>query len=295
MSQTFSSPVVVCRPALPRDTADVNRFCKFIWDGHDYVPYIWPEWLADPHGQLVVAEYAGHAVGLAKVTLLAPGQWWLEGFRVDPQFQGFKIGTHINQYLNDWWLAHGDGVVRLMTGSERVQVHHLSEKLGYTRIGFVEKHSATALAQASDAFRPVKAGELPQAVAFARHSRSLTLSHGLMDLGWQFLAPDEPTLAGFVEQTHLWWWRGKGGLLAAQEDEDAGQRSLYLCLLACQTEDLPDLLQDARRLAAQLDYQSACWVAPQGQMVLEALKQAGYELEWDHPGVLYQRPHPVRG
>ena len=295
MSPTYSSPVTVCRPALPRDTAEVKQFCKFIWDGHDYVPYVWPEWLADPRGQLVVAEYAGHTVGLAKVTWLAPGQWWLEGFRVDPQFQGLKIGSHINQYLNDWWLEQGDGVVRLMTSSERVQVHHLSEKLGYSRIGAVEKHSAPALAQPTDAFQPVPKSELQQALAFAQRSPSLALSHGLMDLGWQFLRPDASVLAGFAAESHLWWWRGKQGVLAAQDDDEDGDKTLYLCLLACQTEALSDLLQDARRLAAQLAYQSACWVAPQGQMVLEALKQAGYELEWDHPGVLYERLHPVRG
>ena len=41
-------PVVVCRPALPRDTADVLEFSKFIWNGHDYVKYVWDEWLNDP-------------------------------------------------------------------------------------------------------------------------------------------------------------------------------------------------------------------------------------------------------
>jgi GNAT superfamily N-acetyltransferase len=295
MSPTFSSPVAVCRPALPRDTADVKHFCKFIWDGHDYVPYVWPEWLADPRGQLVVAEYAGHTVGLAKMTLLAPGQWWLEGFRVDPQLQGLKIGSHINQYVNDWWLEHGDGVVRLMTSSERVQVHHLSERLGYMRIGAVERHSAPALAQPTNSFRPVKKNELSQAFAFAQGSPSLALSHGLMDLGWQFLAPDEPTLGGFVEQTHLWWWREEEGLLAAQDGDEDEDKTLYLCLLACQIEALSDLLHQVRLLATHLGYQHVSWIAPQDPVALGSLKQAGYELEWDHPGVLYERLHPVRG
>ena len=66
MTQTFSSPVVVCRPALPRDTADVLEFIKFIWNGHDYVKYVWDEWFNDPDGILVAAEYEGHCVGIAK-------------------------------------------------------------------------------------------------------------------------------------------------------------------------------------------------------------------------------------
>lgn len=145
MTQSFSSPVVVCRPALPRDKADVLEFTKFIWDGHDYVQYAWDEWLTDSNGILAVAEYGGHCVGLAKVSLSAPGQWWLHGFRVDPKFQGLKIGSHIHNYVDEWWLGHGDGVARLMTSSKSVKVHHLCEKLGYTKILEVKELETSSL------------------------------------------------------------------------------------------------------------------------------------------------------
>ncbi len=137
MNNPSTEPRLVCRPALPRDRADVFEFTKFIWEGHDYIRFVWDDWLADPHGLLAVAEYGGSTVGMAKVTLVSKGQWWLEGFRVDPRVQGLKVGSHIHEYVNDWWLEHGDGAVRLMTSSERVQVHHLSERTGFVRIGEV--------------------------------------------------------------------------------------------------------------------------------------------------------------
>ena len=46
MHPSFTSPRVVIRPTLPSDTPDVLEFCKRIWDGHDYIPYVWDEWLA---------------------------------------------------------------------------------------------------------------------------------------------------------------------------------------------------------------------------------------------------------
>ena len=98
---------------------------------------MWQEWLDDPQGLLATAQYGLHAVGIAKVTHLSPGQWWLEGLRVDPKFQGLKIGSHLHEYMDRWWLRHGDGIIRLMTSSERVQVHHLCERTGYTKIGEV--------------------------------------------------------------------------------------------------------------------------------------------------------------
>ena len=79
VTSTFSSPVVVCRPALASDRADVFEFTKFIWEGRDYIRYVWDEWFHDPEGLLAVAEYGGQCVGLAKISLSAPGQWWFQG------------------------------------------------------------------------------------------------------------------------------------------------------------------------------------------------------------------------
>ena len=47
---------VVCRPALAKDTEEVMELCSHIWDGGDYIPQVWDEWLADPDGLLGVAE-----------------------------------------------------------------------------------------------------------------------------------------------------------------------------------------------------------------------------------------------
>jgi GNAT superfamily N-acetyltransferase len=128
MTQTFTSPQVVCRPALPRDTADVIEFCKGIWDGQDYIQDVWDAWLADDRGALITAEYGGRAVGISKISHVSQGQWWLEGFRVDPKLQGLRIGSHLHEYVNQWWLEHGDGYVRLMTSSQRVKVHIIKSR-----------------------------------------------------------------------------------------------------------------------------------------------------------------------
>ena len=50
-----------------------------------------------PNGLLAVAEFNGHAIGCSKITLISEGQWWLEGFRVDPKYQGLKVGSRIHE------------------------------------------------------------------------------------------------------------------------------------------------------------------------------------------------------
>jgi GNAT superfamily N-acetyltransferase len=124
---------VVCRPARQSDTADVLELTRTIWDGHDYVPEAWEGWLADPQGLLAVAEYQRRVLGLGKLTRLSSDDWWLEGLRVHPEYQGRWVGSQLNDYLLAHWLQTGNGALRLATNSERVQVHHMCQRNGFTK------------------------------------------------------------------------------------------------------------------------------------------------------------------
>jgi GNAT superfamily N-acetyltransferase len=286
MSSNFFSPAVVCRPALPSDAADVLEFTKFIWEGHDYIKYVWDDWLTDPKGILAVAQYGGHAVGLGKLTLLADGQWWLEGLRVDPKFQGLKIGSHIHEYLDNWWKQQG-GAVRLMTSSERVQVHHLCERMGYDKLGEVKSYSAEAQA-GDDAFKPVRVDEVRQALEFA--AARLPAFNGLMDSGWRFSEPDATVLKQKAEGGKLWWWQTaseNAGLLACWEDDDDGVKVLGVGFAVVSPELLKALLADAPRLAHRLGYARVLWLAPVKPWIEAALTGSGYSSEWDGSAYLY--------
>jgi len=294
--QTISSPRVVCRPALPRDGADVKEFCKHIWGGQDYVQYAWDEWIADPDGILAFAEYAGHAIGLAKVTLLAPEQWWLEGFRVDPRFQGLKIGSHIHRYIDAWWLKHGSGVVRLMTSSQRVQVQHLCEKLYFEKIGEVIGVIASPLDDPVVSFQLLKKSAIPTALQLIRLNPTLTLCNNLLDRGWRFITPDYPTLQELVEKKRVWTWRGQEGLLLdwTDEGEQSGyERQLAIGLPACHINALPEFLMDVRRLAAKLGYEKVFWSTPVRDELDSIFGKTGFEHDWDHPAFIYEKRRPT--
>lgn len=292
MTQTFSSPRVVCRPALPSDRGDVFEFTKYIWDGRDYIQYVWDEWYADPNGVLISAEYSGRCVGIAKISMSAPGQWWLHGFRVDPKFQGLKIGSHIHHYIDEWWLEHGNGVARLMTSSKRVKVHHLAEKLGYQRVLEMKELEAPVLDEPCDAFQPVGADEFPAALEFALASFYLTVSHGLFDIGWDTLQLTDDILASIQLQGNAYWWRERNGLLLAWDDDNDEGAVLGIGLPACPPGDLPDLIQDIRRLANQCGDVGVFWIAPLTQDIISAAETADYVPYKGHDVYLYEKLHP---
>jgi len=66
----------------------VLELTRTIWEGDDYVPHVWGEWLADPQGLLAVAEHQGRVLGLGKLTRLSEDDWWLEGLRTHPNTKG---------------------------------------------------------------------------------------------------------------------------------------------------------------------------------------------------------------
>ena len=295
MKPSFTQPRVVIRPTLPADTPAVLEFCKRIWDGHDYIPFVWDEWNKDPKGTLFTADYAGRAVGIARIVRVAPRQWWFEGFRVDPNFQGQRIGPQLQEYIVDWWLAHGDGKVRLWTSSQRVKVQHLCERMGFTRTAERSTYAALPLAETLKAFTPLKADEIPSAVDFAQQASSQFISGGTMDIGWQVVTPNETSLRellGWADGRMLWWRDGQG-LLCLWENDEYEPPCPAIALAASENIDLAALLLDARRYIHQNGFHKIVWNACLNPQMDAILTSAGFTREDDESIYEYERQHPT--
>jgi GNAT superfamily N-acetyltransferase len=296
MYKNYTNPRVVIRPTLPSDTPDVLEFCKYIWDGNDYIPYVWKDWLADPAGNLFTAEYAGHAVGIARVTHLAPRQWWFEGLRVNPEFHDKKIGSLIHEYITEWWLANGDGTVRLWTNSKRVKVHHLCERFGFVHTQEVTFYAAAPLDEPVDSFAPANEYEIPEMTEFSLHSSSLPVAGGMMDMGWQPVAPNEDTFRGTLSRGEgkFMWWHGRRGLVGLWEDDDETAMHPMVGLAACEIPDLPELLLDIRKLTAREKKHKIVWNACVNPVLDAILLSAGFSRESDHSNYQFEKIHPTR-
>lgn len=298
MTPTFSSPRVVCRPAIARDHVDVTEFCKGIWDGEDYVPEVWMEWFYDPQGILAVAEYKGHVIGCSKITLISKGQWWLEGFRVDPKHQGKKVGSHLHIYVVNWWLEHGDGTLRLMTDGQNLAIHRVSANTGFTKTHEVCAYRAPVIAEPVDCFSPVT--DVREAAAFALASESLRMTNGLIDFGWRICKPDEDALDnhanGKADYVHtFYWWKDKQGLIGGRENIDEDRRTLILSVIACDLKDMPVLFMDVRRLAARNKFDSVFKIAFDTPQIISPLDAAGFEKRWKRSNAfVFEREHPTK-
>jgi hypothetical protein len=125
----------------------VLAFASATWDGWDYIPEAWDAWLAATDGLLLVAETtapdvdaegrpvaAGRIVALARVTLLAAGEAWIEGIRVDRAVRGRDVATNLQVAELAWAVAHEAEVVRYATGAENEGSHRLGARHGFRRL-----------------------------------------------------------------------------------------------------------------------------------------------------------------
>ncbi len=272
---------IVCRPALAKDKAEVMEISSHIWEGGDYLPHVWDEWLADPQGLLGVAELGGRVVGVFKLTMFQAAEWYMEGLRVHPHYRDRGVASHIHHYVLETWRRMGGGVIRLVTASYNVKVHHMCEQSGFKRIKEFISYGAQALEGSASNLIPSEMGDAQRAMDFVLHSPTHALSGGLINLGWVYADPQLKHIQVAIQEKHAWWWRGDVGFISIWEDEDDGELHPGIQLVACPVESLEELLVDYRRMMNELGYKTAGWVAPNEPEVISALGKAGFQRNWD--------------
>jgi GNAT superfamily N-acetyltransferase len=296
--------IIDCRPAIASDTDDVMELVRTIWDGDDYIPFVWKNWLADSHGLLAVGEYDSHVVGLGKLTRISSSDWWLEGLRTHPEYQGRGIANQIFDFLISTWLRIGQGTVRLATHSENYAVHHMCEKKGFKRRLEIVIYNASPLAEQTNGFQKILPGEEERVFQIFSKSRLMKLNGNLMDIGWTWTAPSLSIIGKTIEQGLAWWWFSPDkrndnlssstkpqGLLLLTLDEEIPEGPPHAKIqgIHCSKNHLIDLLKDYRRLVGHNGYLSAGWNVANHIELVKAAVFSNFVPSWDRSLFIYAR------
>jgi GNAT superfamily N-acetyltransferase len=70
------------RPVRPADRERILEMTRDVWDGRDYIPRVFDDWISDSGAAFQAAEVDGVVVGLQRLRPYAPGLIWYEGLRV---------------------------------------------------------------------------------------------------------------------------------------------------------------------------------------------------------------------
>ncbi len=121
------------RKARLSDFESIEEMGKMIWEGHDYLPSVFHEWLKD--GNLFVIDVDGKAVATAKLTLLPCRVGWMEGLRVHPSYRGRGYANKLHDFLISYGKElSSKGVISSLMYATHVRNEasiHLAHKRGF--------------------------------------------------------------------------------------------------------------------------------------------------------------------
>jgi GNAT superfamily N-acetyltransferase len=120
------------RPVRPADRERVIELTRDIWDGHDYLPRVFDDWVSEAGATFQAVELDGMVVGLQRLRPYASRLVWYEGLRV--------ASTHRRQGLARSMLGsaiaeareQGFREMRLATGNPTAVT--LFESAGFERL-----------------------------------------------------------------------------------------------------------------------------------------------------------------
>ncbi len=294
--QTFTRADLSIRPAQPADRPALEAIARQTWDGEDYLPHVLDDWFSDPHGGFFVALLRDQVIGAAKVTRFAEGEWWLEGLRIDPAYQGYGFARILHHFLMNQVRHMGSGIVRFSTASINEPVQHLAKETGFTRVAAYLPYGADPLAEPVHSWWALGPADAPRVQRWLDQSAHFSAVQRSYEWDWSYYLLTRERLAGHLTAGLVYGWPHEGDYAAlggmvlvnpADKTRWPGEPTLKIAYF--DAGDLAAAAHDLRRLAAALDRVRVRIKAFDQPDRIAALEQSGYEREWDGEAWLYAR------
>jgi GNAT superfamily N-acetyltransferase len=123
---------LVIRPVRPADRERVIELTSDIWEGRDYLPRVFDDWVGDAGSAFQALELDGTVVGVQRLRPYAPGLVWYEGLRVATTNRKQGLARAMLRSAIAEAREQGFGEMRLATGN--ADAVPLFESEGFARI-----------------------------------------------------------------------------------------------------------------------------------------------------------------
>jgi hypothetical protein len=120
------------RRMRPDDKPALLEIASRIWEGSDYIPGVFDEWVTDARGEFAAVLLKGRLVGCGKLTFLTDTDAWLEGLRKDPRVPQTGLGRVVAEHFLSLLAARKDlSSVRFSTYVKNHASIVTNERLGF--------------------------------------------------------------------------------------------------------------------------------------------------------------------
>ena len=121
------------RDGVASDLEQISELCKSIWNGRDFLPTVWHNWISNEIGSFIVVESENQILGVYHHYLLDSDSW-LETLRVHEQYRRQGIAQFmIKDYLERSKKLNAVNS-RLVTSIKNTASRNLFEKHGFSEV-----------------------------------------------------------------------------------------------------------------------------------------------------------------
>ena len=269
------------RPVRPADRERMLEIIADIWDGHDYLPRVFEEWVADPSASFQAVELEGTVVGFQRTRPLNRAIAFYEGLRVASSHRRLGLARAMLKSAVEDARRAGFGELRLVSGNPHAIA--LFESEGFQILSRLGVWYASRV----EGGEPARIPPASEAVAlFDIHQRAPALAAYAGTPGdWQRPVPLDAEELAALATTGL-VRVGAGGRSLAIVRGDSGTR-LVLNLVSGSGAGLRDLLMALRFEADADDLEGAAVLAPMDHPARGDLLAVGYDLPREEDGFLH--------
>lgn len=198
------------RKARHEDREAVLEWIKEIWDGDDYIPDIFDEWVDDPQGAFILMEVDGEVVGLTKMTQIDAQKVWFEGIRVAKAHRGKGYGKKLAAYQLDKAREMEYTTIQLAT-------YRLNESIGIVEADGYRKIATFKYAE----LRPGMT-EITDEPAKVEKAAEFPHFAGFINLDFSFREMTPELMAVFTERGDLYRYRDSRFILTGYKAKGNG-------------------------------------------------------------------------
>lgn len=291
------------RLAVPMDRAGMEAIAAQTWDGNDYLPTVLDEWFNDPDGAFNVITYQEQIVCLGKLTKLGAGEWWMEGLRVHPDFQGRGLARIMHHYMVAQVRQMGSGIVRFATANDNYAVNLLANETGFQSVGAYTFYKAEVLPDMQPTWWQLQLQEVNKVEAWLNQSALFSDMQHSFESHWKWQLATTDYLSNRLEAGHVYGWNPSGdktslqGILVVnpprQNFKYDEENRVRLGFVDADESNRQAIWHAARGLAAALGYslvQIHLYDAPAYVNAVEASGWIYARDDNDFRAILYSRP-----
>ena len=199
------------RKITEKDKNCVLEIASKIWEGDDYIGFVFDEWVKDPDGNFAGLWENDKLVGFGRLKFLTPTDIWLEGLRKDPDSNARGVGEKLSKYYYNY--LHGKKItsIRFSTYFDNIASIKLNEKSGFKKVltlslkslklTEMEKNISAKITSEID-FNSVK--------KFVENSSYLQKSDHFIGKGWVTHKYSEKLLRTFFDDGNIVVWLEEG-------------------------------------------------------------------------------------